>query len=360
MMARTSARPSREQVPPNKRTNTHEPVKVMATRRHNPVVLSSFLVLVVAILFLPSAAALSSTVETTTAESSAAPTALIHTSSTPDNLTIEHTKELACNRRTQSGDKVLMHYRGTLQSGSEFDSSYSRNAPFSFRLGNGEVIQGWDEGLLDMCVGEQRKLIIPPSLGYGNRPVGPIPAESVLVFETELVGVYGVDKEDSRGHDIIKPTTLSPAPPITSSNTSVHSPSTASSTPTPQASAPDSGPITVASVFTLQKNECRLLGPFALVVQAALGLIALLSLVFKRWRERPRRPLKVWFFDVSKQVAGTFFLHLANLAMSEFSSGTFDIQGREKEFADASTTDSNGRQPNPCSFYLLNLAIDVS
>ena len=334
----------------------------MAIPRHSSVVLSSFLVLVAAILFLPSAAALSSTVETATSELSAAPTTLIHTTSTPDNLTIEHTKELACNRRTKSGDEILVHYRGTLQSdGSEFDSSYGRNAPFSFRLGNDEVIKGWDEGLLDMCVGEQRRLIIPPSLGYGNRPMGPIPAGSVLVFETELVGVFGVDKEDSRGHDIIKPTTLNPAPPVTSSNTSAASPSTASSTPKPtsQASAPDSGPITVASVFTLEKNECRLLGPFALVVQAALGLIALLSLVFKRWRERPRRPLKVWFFDVSKQVAGTFFLHLANLAMSEFSSGTFDIQGREKEFADASTADSNGRQPNPCSFYLLNLAIDV-
>jgi hypothetical protein len=93
-------------------------------------------------------------------------------------------------------------------------------------------------------------------------------------------------------------------------------------------------------------GECKLLGPFSLLVQAALGALALLSLVYKRWRERPQRPLKVWAFDASKQVFGSGMLHLANLLMSMFSAGQFEIR----------TT----YRPNPCSFYLLNLGTDVS
>lgn len=93
-------------------------------------------------------------------------------------------------------------------------------------------------------------------------------------------------------------------------------------------------------------GECRLLGPFSLFIQAALGALALLSLVYKRWRERPQRPVKVWAFDVSKQVFGSAMLHLANLLMSLFSAGQLEIR---KEY-----------KPNPCSFYLLNLGIDVS
>ncbi|KAJ5533285.1 hypothetical protein N7494_009837 [Penicillium frequentans] len=93
-------------------------------------------------------------------------------------------------------------------------------------------------------------------------------------------------------------------------------------------------------------GECKLLGPFSLVVQAALGALALLSLVFKRWRERPQRPIKVWAFDVSKQVFGSFMLHLANLLMSMFSAGQLEIRMDYK--------------PNPCSFYLLNLGIDTT
>lgn len=95
-----------------------------------------------------------------------------------------------------------------------------------------------------------------------------------------------------------------------------------------------------------ETGECRLLGPFSLLVQAALGALALLSLVYKRWRERPQRPLKVWAFDVSKQVFGSAMLHLANLLMSMFSAGQLEITSDYK--------------PNPCSFYLLNLGIDVS
>jgi hypothetical protein len=92
-------------------------------------------------------------------------------------------------------------------------------------------------------------------------------------------------------------------------------------------------------------GECRLLGPFSILVQASLGMLALLSLVYKRWRERPQRPVKVWAFDASKQVFGSSMLHLLNLVMSMFSAGQFEITSQYK--------------PNPCSFYLLNLGIDV-
>jgi FK506-binding protein 2 len=74
-----------------------------------------------------------------------------------------------------------VHYRGTLESdGSEFDASYNRGQPLSFVVGQGQVIKGWDQGLLDMCPGEKRKLTIQPDWAYGSRGVGPIPANSVL------------------------------------------------------------------------------------------------------------------------------------------------------------------------------------
>ncbi|KAF3207110.1 hypothetical protein TWF679_008461 [Orbilia oligospora] len=72
------------------------------------------------------------------------------------------------------------------------------------------------------------------------------------------------------------------------------------------------------------EGECELLGSFALLVQAALGLLALSSLVYKRWRERPQRPVKIWFFDVSKQVVGSVLVHIANLVLALLSSGKFD------------------------------------
>lgn len=105
-------------------------------------------------------------------------------------------------------------------------------------------------------------------------------------------------------------------------------------------------------------GECKLLGPFAVIVQTALGLLALLSLVFKRWRERPQRPVKVWAFDASKQVFGSALLHLANLLMSMFSSGEL-ASTLAKTAAEKVGTESK-YQPNPCSYYLLNLGIDTT
>ncbi|PLB38165.1 peptidylprolyl isomerase family protein FPR2 [Aspergillus candidus] len=112
-------------------------------------------------------------------------------------LDINTTHSQECTRKTAAGDTVSMHYRGTLYAdGSEFDSSYSRGKPLTFPLGKGYVIQGWDNGLLDMCIGDKRTLTIPPAMAYGDRGVGPIPAGSTLVFETELVGIEGVGKDE--------------------------------------------------------------------------------------------------------------------------------------------------------------------
>ncbi|QKX62797.1 uncharacterized protein TRUGW13939_09962 [Talaromyces rugulosus] len=113
------------------------------------------------------------------------------------DLQIDVTHEVECQRKTTNGDGVKMHYRGTLaDTGKQFDASYDRGTPLAFKLGTGRVIKGWDQGLLDMCVGEKRTLTIPPELGYGNRAMGPIPAGSTLVFETELVDIDGVPKDE--------------------------------------------------------------------------------------------------------------------------------------------------------------------
>ena len=89
----------------------------------------------------------------------------------------------------QAGDTVTVNYIGTLTNGTEFDSSYKRNQPFTFTLGAGQVIKGWDKGVAGMKVGGKRILVIPPSLGYGSRAAGPIPANSTLVFAVELLKV---------------------------------------------------------------------------------------------------------------------------------------------------------------------------
>ncbi|KAI3829862.1 hypothetical protein L1987_03992 [Smallanthus sonchifolius] len=101
-------------------------------------------------------------------------------------------KPASCEVRAHKGDKIKVHYRGKLTDGTVFDSSFERGTPFEFELGSGQVIKGWDQGLLGMCVGEKRKLKIPAKMGYGERGSPPkIPGGATLIFDTELIAVNG-------------------------------------------------------------------------------------------------------------------------------------------------------------------------
>ena len=92
-------------------------------------------------------------------------------------------------QEAKAGDMVSVHYTGWLTNGTKFDSSHDRKEPFSFSLGRGQVIKGWDVGVAGMKVGGKRKLTIPPDMGYGARGIGSIPANSVLVFEVDLLDI---------------------------------------------------------------------------------------------------------------------------------------------------------------------------
>jgi FKBP-type peptidyl-prolyl cis-trans isomerase len=109
---------------------------------------------------------------------------------TQDNGLIKEDLVEGTGAEAKAGQRVTVHYRGTLTDGREFDASYNRNEPFTFNLGAGQVIKGWDEGVAGMKEGGKRKLTIPPALGYGARGAGGvIPPNATLVFEVELLKV---------------------------------------------------------------------------------------------------------------------------------------------------------------------------
>merc|ERR1712050_759788 len=93
-----------------------------------------------------------------------------------------------CEKKAMNGQMLTMRYTGTLEDGTKFDSSVDRNEPFKFQIGVGQVIKGWEEGVLGMCIGEKRTLIVPPELGYGDQGAGEvIPGGATLNFDIELL-----------------------------------------------------------------------------------------------------------------------------------------------------------------------------
>jgi len=111
------------------------------------------------------------------------------TQSSLEQLKIEDIA-IGTGKEAKAGDKISVHYVGTLADGTKFDSSRDRGTPFVFNLGTGQVIPGWDEGVVGMKVGGKRKLTIPPNLAYGAQGVpGVIPPNATLVFEIELLEI---------------------------------------------------------------------------------------------------------------------------------------------------------------------------
>lgn len=125
-----------------------------------------------------------------TIESIAEPVATGSASPTMEDKLIIVDEKVGTGAEAVTGKKVTVNYVGNLTDGTKFDSSYDRNEPFTFNLGAGEVIAGWDQGVVGMKVGGKRKLTIPPSLGYGATGAGGvIPPNATLIFEVELLKV---------------------------------------------------------------------------------------------------------------------------------------------------------------------------
>ena len=112
----------------------------------------------------------------------------IDTQVTEPNMQIEDIT-IGSGEVVKAGDTVFVHYEGTLTNGQLFDSSKRRGEPFSFTVGAGQVIAGWEQGLIGMQIGGERKLVIPPELAYGERGIGPIPPNATLMFTIELIDI---------------------------------------------------------------------------------------------------------------------------------------------------------------------------
>ncbi len=173
------------------------PKTVREQRKENQAVSRRNLLILIAVLILVGVAAGlffafrggSTTPEPQTASNPADPVAGIQVITTGSGLQYQELKA-GSGPAAQAGETVAVHYTGWLTDGTKFDSSLDRGTPFEFTLGRGGVIQGWDEGVAGMQVGGVRKLIIPAALAYGDRGIeGVIPANSILVFDVELVEI---------------------------------------------------------------------------------------------------------------------------------------------------------------------------
>ena len=128
------------------------------------------------------------TTQTTSQATNTPPTTIDTSPATTGQLGIQDIS-VGTGAVAQPGDTVTVNYVGTFTDGTVFDSSIARKQPFSFVLGAGKVIPGWDQGVAGMKVGGTRVLVIPPELGYGSQDVGPIPAGSTLIFQIQLLKV---------------------------------------------------------------------------------------------------------------------------------------------------------------------------
>lgn len=127
--------------------------------------------------------------ETTSTAKKTKPKVEVPKGAPPKKLVIKEIEE-GTGATAKAGDQVTVQYVGVnYKSGKEFDSSWSRHEPFTFNLGAGEVIRGWDEGVAGMKVGGRRELIIPPELGYGETGSGSIPPNETLVFAVDLIAI---------------------------------------------------------------------------------------------------------------------------------------------------------------------------
>jgi peptidylprolyl isomerase len=156
-------------------------------------ILISLSVVAVAIIFLVVAQVTARPNPAIAAEQSPEPTELIAKAAdyitTPSGLKYKEIK-VGTGATPTKGQKVTVHYTGTLENGKKFDSSRDRDRPFDFQLGLGQVIKGWDEGLSTMKVGGRRQLVIPADLGYGARGAGGvIPPNATLIFDVELLKI---------------------------------------------------------------------------------------------------------------------------------------------------------------------------
>jgi peptidylprolyl isomerase len=146
----------------------------------------------------PTSTVTTTAIPTSTVTTTAIPTPTVTTTppagdkklvTTPSGLKYTELK-VGTGATPKKGQSVIVHYVGTLENGTKFDSSRDRNEPFGFVLGAGKVIKGWDEGLSTMKVGGRRQLIIPAQLGYGEQGAGSvIPPNATLIFDVELLGV---------------------------------------------------------------------------------------------------------------------------------------------------------------------------
>jgi peptidylprolyl isomerase len=129
------------------------------------------------------------TTNTTTTQTTAAPAGATAQTSTTEPKVEMVDSVVGKGAEAVNGKSVTVHYTGTLKDGTKFDSSVDRKEPFTFSLGSGQVIKGWEQGIQGMKVGGKRKLTIPPELAYGANAVGAIPANSTLIFDVELLEV---------------------------------------------------------------------------------------------------------------------------------------------------------------------------